>query len=70
MKATAQDKLAWLDAQMAGKDYLAGERFTMADMLLYSFSDFFAQFGQEIPASLENLTAWSARVATKPSAEA
>ena len=70
LKATAQDKLAWLDAQMAGKDYLAGERFTMADMLLYSFSDFFAQFGQEIPASLENLTAWSARVATRPSAEA
>ncbi len=70
LKATAQDKLAWLDAQMAGKDFLAGERFTMADILLYSFTDFFAQFGQVIPAELENLTAWSARVAARPSAEA
>ena len=70
LKATAQDKLAWLDAQMAGKDYLAGDRFTMADMLLYSFTDFFVQFGQEIPAELENLTAWSARMAARPSAEA
>ena len=34
LKATAQDKLKWLDGQMGGKPFIAGDKLTMADILL------------------------------------
>src|SRR6185312_11764947 len=41
LKATAQERLAWLDGLMAGKDYICGKRLTLADILLFAFVDFF-----------------------------
>jgi glutathione S-transferase len=70
LKATAREKLAWLDGLMAGKDFLAGDRFTLADVILYSFVDFAAGVGQPRDPALENLEAWFARVSARPSAEA
>ncbi len=40
LKAIAQEKLAWLDGLIEGKQFLAGDRFTMADVLLFGFLDF------------------------------
>ena len=70
LKATAQDKLAWLDKLMAGKQYIAGDRFTLADVLLFCFVDFFAGVGQAINPELKNIVAWHARVKARPSASA
>jgi glutathione S-transferase len=70
LKATAQDKLAWLDKLMAGKQYIAGDRFTLADVLLFCFVDFFAGVGQPINPELKNIVAWHARVKERPSASA
>jgi glutathione S-transferase len=70
LKATAREKLAWLDGLMAGKDFLAGDRFTLADVILYCFVDFAAGVGQPRDPALENLEAWFARVSARPSAEA
>lgn len=70
LKATAREKLAWLDGLMAGKDFLAGDRFTLADIILYCFVDFAAGVGQPRDPALENLEAWFARVNARPSAEA
>ena len=70
LKATVQDSWAWLDQQMAGKQFICGERFTLADVQLYSFAEFGAMVGQGIPEQLSNLQAWFARVAQRPSVEA
>ena len=70
LKATAQDGLAWLDDQLEGKKFLCGDRFTLADIVLFSFVDFGAGSGQPRDPALKNVTAWFERVASRPSAEA
>ena len=70
LKATAREKLAWLDGQIAGRDFIAGKNFTLADVLLFAFVDFGATVGQGIDPALKNLNAWRDRVAARPSIEA
>ncbi|MEC9344894.1 MAG: glutathione S-transferase family protein [Pseudomonadota bacterium] len=70
LKATAARNLAWLDKQMDGKTWICGERFTMADIMLYAFVGFFAKLGQAPDESLKNVNAWMARMAARPSARA
>jgi len=70
LKATAQDKLKWLDALMGTKPFIAGDKLTMADILLFAFVDFMAQVGQPLPAEAKNLTAWYGRMKARPSAAA
>ncbi|HJM92043.1 MAG: glutathione S-transferase family protein [Alphaproteobacteria bacterium] len=70
LKAAAQDKLQWLDQQMAGKSFIVGERLTLADILLFGFIDFFAGVDQPIDQSLANITAWHGRMQARPSATA
>jgi glutathione S-transferase len=68
LKATARDNLAWLDKLLAGKQYVAGDRFTIADIILYCALDFGRTVGQPIDEANKNLAAWFARVETRPSA--
>ena len=68
LKAVAQDKLTWLDGLMAGKSFVAGERFTLADVMLFVFLEFGNSVGQPLPAERENITSWFQRVAERPSA--
>ena len=67
-KAYAREGLGALDAALAGRIWVCGNRFTMADILLYSFTDFGYQVGQPIPDGLDHLKAWFARVGARPSA--
>jgi glutathione S-transferase len=66
----AANRLQSLDGQMAGKEYLCGKRFTMADVLLYCWLDFGAQVGQPLDTANSNIVAWMARVAERPSVKA
>ncbi len=70
LKRIARTNLAWLDGLIQGKDYLCGDRFTLADILLYVFLDFGAGVGQPVPEELANIQAWFKRVGSRPSAEA
>jgi len=70
LKAIAQDKLAWLDKLMAGREFLAGKRITLADILLFGFLDFGASVGQPINPEFKNVTAWFERMKARPSAAA
>jgi len=70
LKAIAREKLAWLDGLMAGRDYVAGNRFTIADIILYCAVDFGGSVGQPLSPELRNLNAWFERVSKRPSAEA
>ena len=70
LKATAQDGLAWLDQQIAGRDTIVPKRFTIADIALYAFLDFGASVGQPLPPSAKNLAAWFEKGKARPSAKA
>jgi len=70
LKAIARDRILWLDGQLAGKTWIAGDRFTLADILLYGFLTFGAVVGQPMPEEAKNIAAWHARVAARPSAAA
>lgn len=70
LKACARDGLAAFDALLEGKTWLAGDRFTLADILLYCLTEFGKMVGQPLPEGLANLAAWSERVAARPSAAA
>jgi glutathione S-transferase len=69
LKAMAQDGLKWLDGQMTGP-WIAGDRFTLADILLFGFVEFGAMVGQPIDAGNAKITAWFDRVKARPSAAA
>lgn len=68
LKAMAQDGLAWLDALLAGRQWIAGDRFTMADVILYCALDFGRGVGQPLDPALQNVGAWFERVAARSSA--
>jgi glutathione S-transferase len=70
LKAIAREKLAWLDGNIAGREFIAGKNFSLADVLLFAFVDFGATVGQPIDPALKNLNAWRDRVAARPSIEA
>ena len=69
LKLTVQDKLKWLDGLLEGKQYIAGDRFTIADIILFCALDFGGGVGQKIDPSLKNVNAWFKRVDSRPSAK-
>lgn len=70
LKALAQEKLLWLDQQLAGRTWVCGDRYTLADILLLAFVEFGASVGQPLPAAATWLPEWHARAAARPSAKA
>lgn len=70
LKAIAQDKLAYLDTQLETRDWVAGDRLTMADTMLFPFLAFGEQVGQPLNRDMKNLAGWYDRVAQRESAGA
>jgi glutathione S-transferase len=70
LKATARDKLAWLDKLVGSKPFIAGNKLTMADILLFAWLDFLKGVGQPLDPANKNLTAWFERMKARPSAAA
>lgn len=68
LKTLAQEKITWLDALMEGKDYICGDRFSLADIVLFVFLEFGTQVGQALNADNKNIMAWYDRVKERPSA--
>ncbi|MEM9636302.1 MAG: glutathione S-transferase [Pseudomonadota bacterium] len=66
-KETADKTMAYLDGVLADNAYLAGDRFSIADITAFAglaFADFASI---DIPEHLTHLTAWRAKVAARPS---
>ncbi len=70
LKTLAQERLTWLDGLIEGKTFICGDRFTMADILLFSFLEFGAQVGQPLNSENKNIMAWYDRVKERSSAGA
>lgn len=62
-------RLAWVDAQLADRQYLMGEAYSVADGYLFNVSNWSGCAGVDI-AGLANLAACRARVAARPAVQA
>ncbi|MFK8022184.1 MAG: glutathione S-transferase family protein [Pseudomonadales bacterium] len=71
LKQTAQEQLTWLDGQLEGKAYVVGDRFTLADIMLYTLIEFGQREGQPFDhEKLATLAAWEQRIsAERPHAD-
>ena len=70
LKQSGREGLAWLEAQMDGRPYIAGDVVSMADILLFCFVEFGAAVGQPLDRNNRALAAWHDRMASRPSAAA
>ncbi|WP_299961281.1 glutathione S-transferase [uncultured Roseobacter sp.] len=66
-KDVASQTMAYLDGVLAENEFLAGDRFSIADITAFAGLAF-ADFAKvDIPDSLSNLVAWRSKVAARPS---
>ncbi|MEM7217875.1 MAG: glutathione S-transferase family protein [Pseudomonadota bacterium] len=70
LKALTQDKITWLDGLIEGRDFIAGDRLTLADVLLYCFLAFGTTVGQPLNEDNHNICAWFERMQARDSASA
>lgn len=64
-------RLAWLEEELGKRPYMAGERFTVADITALCALDFGKVSNIRLdPATQPNLVAWHKRVSERPSAKA
>ena len=64
-KVHAAAMLRWFDGQLAASDWLAGERFTLADIALLSIVDFAGWIGISLPADASHLQDWHQRATAR-----
>jgi len=64
-----QQRLQWVDGQLAGKQYLMGDQFTVADGYLFTVTNWAKPTNTDISA-LANLAAYRDRVGARPAVQA
>jgi glutathione S-transferase len=71
LKSIAREKLAWLDGLMGdGREFIAGSKITLADVLLFCMLSFGNAVGQPFDESLANIKPWYDRMQARASASA
>ena len=71
LREVVAGRFDWIDGELATRPYLAGPRFTVADITALCGIDFGKVSGIRINAATHpNLAAWHARVSGRPSAKA
>ena len=71
MREVLADRFAFFDNSLAGRDWIAGDRFTVADITALCAIDFGRVVDIRIDAAkTPNLAAWHARVNQRPSVKA
>ena len=69
-KAKVMDILRWLNDELAGRRFIAGDTYTIADITALVGVDFTKMGRIEVPENLSNLARWRAEVSARPSAKA
>jgi glutathione S-transferase len=69
-KKRAIEQLAWLDTELAGRSFVAGDRYTIADITLLIGIDFGRISKIRIDPEHKNLARWYGEVSSRPSAKA
>lgn len=62
-------RLQWVDQQLAGKSYLMGEQFSVADAYLYTVSRWAGFVGLDL-SGMANILAFQQRMAQRPAVQA
>jgi len=70
LKLLAKEKIAWLNGLLEGKQWVCGDRLTLADLLLYVFLEFGAAVGQKVDPANTNVLRIIEQVKARPSAKA
>ena len=69
-KETYRGAQKYIDRELAGREFLVGDSYTMADICLLSTVDFADWIGLPVEDEFANLKAWRERVKARPSADA
>jgi len=69
-KEAAAKQLDWLDGELANRRFIAGDRFTIADITALVGIDFGRVSDIRIQPEQKNLTRWYQEVSSRPSAKA
>jgi glutathione S-transferase len=70
LRRVGLDRVRWVDGQMADRQWLCGDRFTLADIHLFVFLTFALERGSTLDPDLRNVAGWLERVGARPSAQA
>lgn len=70
MKDKARKGMQWVDGLISGERWLAGDRFTVADICLYCYIDAVCEVNQPIPEGCDRLRRWFDRVGEREAAGA
>ncbi|MFD0915529.1 glutathione S-transferase [Pseudahrensia aquimaris] len=62
--------LEWLNDELSEREFIAGDRYTIADITALVSMDFMKPARLETPPEFTNLLAWHERVRSRPSAKA
>ena len=68
-KGRLQGRLKWVDGELANRQYLMGDAFSVADAYLFTVTNWAAMVGVDI-SGLANLNAYRARVGARPAVQA
>jgi glutathione S-transferase len=66
-RRNAEEKMAWLDGELAGRRCIAGDTFTIADITAICAFGIGRVAKIRIPEELTHLTAWHKRTSARPS---
>jgi glutathione S-transferase len=69
-RQNAEDNLKWLDRELANRHFIAGDRFSVADITAMIALDFGRVSKIIIQPDQKNLARWHAEVSARPSAKA
>jgi len=67
-KAKLASRYEWLNGQLADKQFVMGEHFTVADGYLFTVTNWTKPMGIDL-SGFPNVTAWHARVAARPAVQ-
>lgn len=66
----AHQTMAWLDGELAGRSHIAGEDYTLADIVAQCACVLGKAVGLRIPPEMTQLSRWFAQVSARPTARA
>ena len=69
-RVVANKRLGTMDRELADREFIAGPRFTIADITAFTTIDFFKLAGFEITPEQRNLRRWYDAICARPSAKA
>jgi glutathione S-transferase len=69
-RGRAIETMTWLDRELAGRRHIAGENYTLADIVAQSACVLGKAVGLRIPSDMTNLSRWFTEVTARPTARA